>query len=84
MKKELKITVGVLGVGLIFGLGIGGGYYLATKDNQSNKDTDVSTPSQKNEQSQEENKNNIKENEAKELTEAEVAERLALLEAVEI
>lgn len=35
MKKGVKITVGVLGVGLIFGLGIGGGYYLATKNNQS-------------------------------------------------
>ena len=53
MKKELKITVGVLGVGLIFGLGIGGGYYLATKNNQYNKDTEISKPSQNNEQSQE-------------------------------
>ena len=79
MKKELKITVGVLGVGLIFGLGIGGGYYLATKNNQYNKDTEISKPSQNNEQSQEENKNNIKENEAKELTETEVADLYAIL-----
>ena len=41
MKKELKITVGVLGVGLIFGLGIGGGYYLATKNNQSGNNTRI-------------------------------------------
>lgn len=34
MKKGVKITIGVLGIGLAFGLGIGGGYYLATKNNQ--------------------------------------------------
>ena len=34
MKKRVKITIGVLGIGLAFGLGIGGGYYLATKNNQ--------------------------------------------------
>ena len=41
MKKELKITVGILGVGLIFGLGIGGGYYLATKNNQSSNNPGI-------------------------------------------
>lgn len=41
MKKGVKITVGVLGVGLIFGLGIGGGYYLATKNNQSSNNPGI-------------------------------------------
>ena len=68
MKKGVKITVGVLGVGLIFGLGIGGGYYLATKNNQYNKDTAISKPSQNNEQSKEE----AKKQEVKQLTKADV------------
>lgn len=41
MKKGVKVTVGVLGVGLIFGLGIGGGYYLATKNNQSSNNPGI-------------------------------------------
>ena len=41
MKKGVKITVGVLGVGLIFGLGTGGGYYLATKNNQSSNNPGI-------------------------------------------
>lgn len=41
MKKEVKITVGVLGVGLAFALGIGGGYYLATKNNQSSNNPGI-------------------------------------------
>ncbi len=41
MKKGVKITVGVLGVGLAFALGIGGGYYLATKNNQSSNNPGI-------------------------------------------
>ena len=48
MKKELKIIVGVLGVGLIFGLGIGGGYYLATKNNQSSNNPGINEPQKDN------------------------------------
>ena len=68
MKKGVKITVGVLGIGLAFGLGIGGGYYLATKNNPYNKDTEISKPSQNNEQSKEEDKKQ----EVKQLTKADV------------
>ena len=48
MKKGVKITVGVLGVGLIFGLGIGGGYYLATKNNQSSNNPGINEPQKDN------------------------------------
>lgn len=41
MKKGVKITVGVLGIGLAFALGIGGGYYLATKNNQSSNNPGI-------------------------------------------
>ena len=41
MKKGVKITVGVLGVGLAFALGIGDGYYLATKNNQSSNNPGI-------------------------------------------
>ena len=60
MKKGVKITVGVLGIGLAFGLGIGGGYYLSTKNNPYNKDTEISKPSQNNEQSKEDKKQEVK------------------------
>ena len=52
MKKGVKITVGVLGVGLIFGLGIGGGYYLATKNNQSSNNPGINEPQKDNKNSQ--------------------------------
>ena len=68
MKKGVKITVGVLGIGLAFGLGIGGGYYLSTKNNPYNKDTEISKPSQNNEQIKEEDKKQ----EVKQLTKDEV------------
>lgn len=48
MKKELKITVGILGVGLIFALGIGGGYYLATKNNHSSNNSEINEPQKDN------------------------------------
>lgn len=51
MKKGIKITVGVLGVSLVFGLGIGGGYYLATKNNQSSNNNEINEPQKDNENS---------------------------------
>lgn len=51
MKKGVKITVGVLGVSLAFALGIGGGYYLATKNNQSSNNNEINEPQKDNENS---------------------------------
>ena len=50
MKKGVKITVGVLGIGLAFGLGIGGGYYLSSKNNQlsNNNNSQIKEPQQDN------------------------------------
>lgn len=52
MKKGVKITVGVLGIGLAFGLGIGGGYYLSSKNNQpsNNNNSQIKEPQQDNEE----------------------------------